>query len=486
MTPKSPLFPGRQGSVLIPAVLLLAVLMVIFPMLVRLTREDVRSSVRRVHREEGLAVAEAGLDRGAWKLGESDALWFQASTTTIPIPDYDFDRVWTDLDPDYRYKIRFSSGPRGGEVTIRCRVQSVKNPGFTRELAGVYTRDFSEALLMRRDLDDTSTYFPRVHWGAIKSYTTLNLDGFGAPIFPSMRLYPRKYARRGIGDRDTVANAVNTDGNEYWAFDKKVVDPPVIDLEYYRKRAMNSSVPDTQAGTDGYLRQLDNATLPVADPPGSGFFRCGSNNNGGQGLRFFSFNPPGRRYELRNSTNVIVIENDTAGACNNFVGNSHNNHKVFLELEALVLASPGGGMNNLKIETNQSLATGLYYNIGSSIPVNAREEYAVVPATWNATLIPPNGSTMEAIHTAGALFTVPKVGFRGFLYVEKGTTEIENDDNFTVLGVMYVDRLKTDMSGGGRFILYLDPLVQSRLKVLYAPMRRRSYREVLGNLWNSP
>lgn len=301
-----------------------------------------------------------------------------------------------------------------------------------------------------------------------------------------MRLYPRKYARRGIGDRDTVANAVNTDGNEYWAFDKKVVDPPVIDLEYYRKRAMNSSVPDTQAGTDGYLRQLDNATLPVADPPGSGFFRCGSNNNGGQGLRFFSFNPPGRRYELRNSTNVIVIENDTAGACNNFVGNSHNNHKVFLELEALVLASPGGGMNNLKIETNQSLATGLYYNIGSSIPVNAREEYAVVPATWNATLIPPNGSTMEAIHTAGALFTVPKVGFRGFLYVEKGTTEIENDDNFTVLGVMYVDRLKTDMSGGGRFILYLDPLVQSRLKVLYAPMRRRSYREVLGNLWNSP
>lgn len=485
MTSSPRLQKPSRGSVLIPAVLLLAVLMVIFPLLVRLTREDVRSSVRRVHREEGLAVAEAGLDRGAWKLGESDALWFQASTTTIPIPDYDFDRVWTDLDPDYRYKIRFSSGPRGGEVTIRCRVQSVKNASFTRELAGVYTRDFSEALLMRRDFDPVSDYFPRVHWGAVKSYKSLNLNAGGGTLF-SLRRWPRKYARLGIGGRDTVADANNTDDAEYWAFDKKVTDPPIIDLEYYRKRAGRSSVPVTQGGTDGYMRQRDGVTLPVANPVGSGYFRCGSNTNGGQGLLFYSNNPQGRKYEFRSSTSVIVIDNDTAGACNNFIGTSYNNHKVFLEVEALILPSPGGGHNNLKFETNVSNATGLFYDIGSSIPVNAREEYAVVPATWNATVIPPNAFDMQTIQAGGGLFTVPKVGFRGFVYVEKGITEVQNDEDFTILGVMYVDRLKTDTPSGGRFLLYMDPLVQSNLKVLYAPMRRRIYREVLGTLWNSP
>jgi len=477
---------SSRGSILIPAVLLLAVLMIIFPMLVRLTRDDVRSSVRRVHREEGLAVAEAGLDRGAWKLGESDALWFQASTTTIPIADYDFDRVWTDLDSDYRYKIRFSSGPRGGEVTIRCRIQSIKNPAFTRELAGVFTRDFSEALLMRRDFDPVSDYFPRVHWGAVKSYRSLNLNAAGTASLFFLQNWPRKYARFGIGGRDTVADANNTDDAEYWAFDKKVVDPPILDLDYYRKRAIRSSVPVAQPATDGYLQQRDAATAAVADPVGSGYFRCGTNNAGGQGLLFRSHNPPGRRYEFRSSTSVIVIDNDTAGACNNFIGNNFNGHKVFLELEAFIMPSPGGGPNNLKIETNVSNATGLFYNIGSSIPVNAREEYAVVPATWNATLIAPNAFPMQTIQAGGGLFTVPKVGFRGFIYVEKGITEVENDEDFTILGAMYVDRLKTDTPSGGRFLLYLDPLVQGNLKVLYAPMRRRSYREVLGTLWNSP
>jgi hypothetical protein len=207
---------------------------------------------------------------------------------------------------------------------------------------------------------------------------------------------------------------------------------------------------------------------------------------GGQGLLFRSNNPAGRKYEFISSTSVIVIDNETAGACLNFIGNHFNHHKVHLELEALILPSPGGGNNHLKFESNVSNGTGLFYNIGSSIPVNAREEYALVPATWTATLIAPNALPMQTIQAGGGLFTVPRVGFRGFVYVERGITEVENDEDFTILGVMYVDRLKTDTPSGGRFLLYLDPLVQSNLKILYAPMRRRSYREVLGTLWNSP
>lgn len=481
MTPKITRRFSATGSVLIPAVLLLAVLMVIFPTLVRLTREDVRASVRRVHREEGLAVAEAGLDRGAWKLGESDALWFQASTTTTPVPDYDFDRVWTDLDPDYRYKIRFSSGPKGGEVTIRCRVQSTKNPSFVRELAGVYTRDFSEALLMRKDLHASSNYFPRVHWGAIKSYDSLNVTS----TLP-LRNYPRKYARRGIFPRDVQADAINTNGTEYWAFDKKAVDPPVIDLDYYRKRAARSIVPVAQSATDGELRVWNDSGFANATPPGSGYFLCSANaNGGGQGILFKSDNPPGRRYELRSSTTVIVIDNDTAGACNNFIGTSNNTHKVFLELEALILPSPGNGPNNLKFETNVDFpGNGWAPTIGSSIPVNAQEEYALATSTWSGPTTLFGNPTMQTVYTAGNLFVIPQVGFRGFLYNENGLVEIENDEDFRVLGVFYVDRLLTDMSSA-RFELFLDPDIQSRIKVLYAPMRRKSYREVLGNLWNS-
>lgn len=489
MTPKPTRSGKSRGSVLIPAVLLLVVLMIVFPALVRLTREDVRSSVRRVHREEGLAVAEAGLDRGAWKLGESDVLWFQASTTTIPVPDYDFDREWTDLDPDYRYKIRFASGPGGGEVTVRCRVQSVKNPDFTRELAGVYTRDFSEALIMKKDFSGSSDNFPEVHWGAIKSFDDLN-----DPADKPMPRHPRKYSRKGIRRRDMVADAVNTDGNEYWAYDKKVVTPPVLDLDYYRSRAKRTSVPVAQA-TNGWVTMRDGATPALADPVGSGYFTCGSNNAGGnRGIKFVSAPAPGNMYEIRNSSTVIYIENDTAVTCDNYYGDA-NNHKVFLEIEALILTSAGGGDNHLNVKTDQTIANGLFYDIQSSIPVHAEMEYAVVPGTWTGTgwgagdvFAPggPNAASMSAVHGASGLFTVPRVGFRGLLHVDQGRVFLDINRDFGILGVVYVQRMKTDFNAGRQFRIWLDPIVQSKLKILYAPLRRKSYREVLGNLWNSP
>lgn len=476
----------RSGAALLTAVLLMALLMVIVPTLVRLIGGDVRHSVRRVHREGGLAVAEAGLDRGAWMLGESEDNWLRASTTTIPIPNYNFDYVWTDLDPDYRYKIRVSSGPGGGEVTVRCRVQSVKSPGFTRELAGVYTRDFSEALLLKRDLV-SSNKFPEVHWGPIKSFDDLNV--IANRLMP---YHPRKYARKRICRRDMTADANNTDNREYWAYDKKAVTPPVLDLEYYRKRAAGSSVPVAQA-TNGWVTKRDNTTPAVASPVGSGYFTCGANIVAGdRGIKFISDTSPGNRYEIRNSTTVIYIENDTNSNCMNYYGNN-DNHKVFLEIEAMILTSSGGGDNSLTVETDQSNLNGLYYNIPSSIPIHAEMEYAVVPGTWTGTswgdgdIFPPNTQSMSYIRTNNQQFTVPQVGFRGLLYLERGllSLEISNQD-FGILGVVYVDQMKTSFGLSNQFRIWLDPVVQGKLKVLYAPIRRKSYREVLGTLWNSP
>jgi len=438
-------------------VLILALLAIFLPSMVQMSKDDSRWSTRKMHVDEIITIAEAGLDRGSWTLGDSETNWQKAKSGVI-VTEYNYDRVWTDLDPAYQYKIKFSSGPGPEEVTVRCKVQSLRDRRMIRTLKAVYTRNFVEALVMKNDLDVSSDVYPRVHWGPIKSYAGLGLT----PSFLTTDVphYPRKYARNGIFARDSVRDDHNSDAQEYWAFDKNIGDPPTIDYQYYRYRAAGSAFPRLTAGL-GTLVMRDGVTAAVsASGDDSGLFLCADNWDGSsRGVRFRT--DVGQNYVFSNSTSVFFVENSTNASCRTNIEG-----KVFLDLEAFIV---GGSNNDLWMHPH-------WASYNATIPVNADLEYRQTDAstTWV-------GSGMGAVWSAGRYpYNIPdKVGFHGFLHVQDGLCTIEdNNDDIRLLGVVYVKTLKTDFDPPGQGLdIYFDENVASQMKVIYTPVRRRYYNE---------
>lgn len=453
--------PASSGFILVTVVLILTLLAIFIPVLVRMSTTDSRWSVRRSQIDEAYTVAEAGLDRGSWKLGESESVW-QAALAGTAVTEYNYDRTWTDLDSAYRYKIKFSSGPGPTEVRVRCKVQAVRSPTMVRTLEGVYTRNSVEALVMQTDFTGSTDKFPRVHWGAVKSYAALNVNSNVA-----MPNYPRKLARNGIQGRDTTPDDYNSDRQEYWAYDKNIGDPPVIDYEYYRAKAKASSLPNTTIN-NGKMRMRDGATLVRSTPTlGTAYFLCADNWDGSD--HGIDFNAGGAdHYTFINSTTVLFVETST-NTCRTFI-----HSKVFLDLEALIVA---GSNNHLRMNGSKA-------PFAATIPVNANMEYlhSAASATWMA----GGGGSMDAIwHGARYPYNlVSDVGFHGFIHVQDGQFEDHNDsDDTIVVGIIYAKQfeLETDPKS---LRVYFDDAVASKLKVVYTPIRRRLYREdKADNVW---
>ncbi|MBL0350303.1 MAG: hypothetical protein IPP68_08010 [Elusimicrobia bacterium] len=448
---------SQRGFILPLVILILALLAIFLPSLIQMSKDDSRWSTRKLHIDEIVTIAESGLDRGSWTLGDSESNW-QNAKTGVPIPEFNYDRVWTDLDPAYQYKIKFSSGPGPEEVTVRCKVRSVRNAQTVRTLMAVYTRNFVEALVMKNDLNPASDVYPRVHWGPIKSYAGLGL----APAFLTADVphFPRKYARNGVFARDTTRDEHNSDGQEYWAFDKNIGDPPAIDYPYYRSKAAASSLPRWTAGL-GTLVLRDGATAAVSNGgAATGLFLCADNWDGSnRGVRFRT--DVGQNYVFSNSTSVFFIENSTNANCGAVIEG-----KVLLDLEAFIVAGPS---NDLWMHPH-------WASYNATIPVNADMEYRQTDAstTWTT-------SGMGAVWASGRYpYLLPdKVGFHGFLHVQDGLCTIEdNNDDVRLVGVVYVKTLKTDFDPPGQGLdIYFDEAVASRMKVIYTPVRRRYYNE---------
>lgn len=467
-SPKGKVPALSGGFILVTVVLILTLLAIFIPVLVRLATDDSRWSVRRSQIDEAYTVAEAGLDRGSWKLGESESVW-QAALVGTAVTEYNYDRTWTDLDSAYRYKIKFSSGPGPTEVRVRCKVQAVRAPTMVRTLEGTYTRNFVEAMVMQADLTGSTDKFPRVHWGPIKSYAGLNVAAAVA-----MPKYPRKFARTGISPRDTTPDDYNSDRKEYWAYDKNIGDAPVMDYEYYRARAKASSLPDTTAN-NGKLRMRHNpapaATLVKSTPTlGTAYFLCADNWEGPGQDHGIDFDASGvDHYTFINSTTVVFVETST-NTCRSFV-----HSEVFLDLEAFIVAGPN---NNLDFRPNQSAA------FAATIPVNANMEY--LEATASATWMAGGAGSMDAIWR-GARYPYNisnNIGFHGFLHVQDGELKTdENSHDVKVIGVVYAKQFKIQ-TDPKIFYIYFDDAVASKLKVVYTPIRRRLYREdKADNVW---
>jgi hypothetical protein len=220
-----------------------------------------------------------------------------------------------------------------------------------------------------------------VHWGPIFSNEDLG-------DFFILESFPRKYSRGRIYARDPSMQAPpNTDNVEWWDY-LNFLEPPTVDLDYYRDKAKNStvSVPPFSLWWGG--------AQAIANPPGSGYFPMSANAGG-----FAWLNP----VPIISPASVIFFDNDTGVGMTGFLNNG------YIEVEALLF----NGFGDVNFQNNIG-------TVVATIPVTAPLEYGADPTVWTNPNAPGTGGgpSFVSAYSLNRQFTLNNVGLVGFLYTD--------------------------------------------------------------------
>ncbi|MBI4395930.1 MAG: hypothetical protein HY548_02460 [Elusimicrobia bacterium] len=439
---KENIFRGNaSGQMIIAAVVATLLVAIFIPVIVQYVRNEARWATKQKKTTAAFHQAEAGIDRGLWKITEADQNWTDAKNGVL-IAGYDDDVEYTDLAGG-KYTIRFSSGPLTGQVTVRA-IGWDTSTNEKRVVEAVYSKSVINAGLQ---VEGGMQYKPglEVHWGPIVAFQSIGSPG------PGSTYYPRKYSKGQIVGRDTTNDSVNTDGVEYWAYKSDLGDPPEVDLDYYLTQAQNSTVPLTSSSPSGRVeKNTGGNNLAVATPTGSGYFRASQNGNAG--LRFEKNGGASNYYLFQSTSAVIYIDNDTAGD----ITTDLQNGGCFLQVEALICA---GSNHNVDYNANKGV-------VQATIPVNAELEYhhADAQSVWTTNFaVPGAGNCCE---------TISNLGFHGFMYV--GGDFTNSSSGVSLLGL--VDGIG-DFSLNG-LTIYYDTSVANNIRLLSGSPQRVSWREI--------
>jgi len=214
----------------------LVVLLIAIPMMDRYVKNEAKFSVKERKSTLAFHLAEAGLDRGYWKIKENDTNWTTLATGGT-ITGYDNDVVYTDVRGG-SYKIKMQQGATNLEVWITATGKDHSNNEF-RAIKAVYTRAGVAAAVQAASVASGGNV--NVHWGPMMSTSGMVLKG------GSNELYPRKYARSsitssgGYADRDNDPNAPNKGPKtvdphiEWWSYNESPGVPDILtpDTSYY-------------------------------------------------------------------------------------------------------------------------------------------------------------------------------------------------------------------------------------------------------------
>jgi hypothetical protein len=427
------------GFAMIAAIGALVLVAIFTPLLLRYVQNEAIWSTKQRRTTTAFHLAEAGVDRGLWKLTESKDIWTDAKNGIV-IAGYDDDVVYTDVAGG-EYKIKFSSGPQPGYVTVRAKGRDTSNLEM-RVVEAAFTKDTINAGLQ---VEGGMDYRPNmhIHWGPVVNFTSINQA-------PS-DYYPRKYSKGQIVGRDTVDDSDNTDDLEYWVFHDDLGEAPDIDLDYYKTAAKNSQVPVTTTSPDGKIeRNAGGSTLAVASPTGSGYFMASQNGN--TGLRFDKTGGGANRYQFINSTSVIYIDKDVGGSIETVMRNGS-----YLAVEALIIAGAG---HNLDCNADS------YDNFMATVPESAPREYQhpSAAAQWL-----PFAATYA--NPGRCCYDIDDLAAHGFIYVGGNMTNAGGGTK--IVGV--VDVIGTITMN--TVTVYYDTAVADAIKLVGRTPRRVGWRE---------
>lgn len=274
----SPRESASKGIMLIMAILVLLVAAIFLPALLFVTRNETIWSVKEKKTTIAFQMAEQGVDRGIWKLQESDAVWNAASSGSV-IVGYNFDVVYASTDSvgskAGEYKIKFTSAPGVYplQVTVVARGRD-KSTDEVREIQAVIQEPAGVPGALQAG-EVVSSGSGEIHWGPVLSLTELNLSGVSNRNYPRMFCKTELITSGGCGDKDTNGSAdPNTNASpddcsgyngQWWSWNHcpGVPDAPVPDREYFKYAAQHGGVdPDGVRIASGGIYYTSGVTLP--------------------------------------------------------------------------------------------------------------------------------------------------------------------------------------------------------------------------------
>ncbi len=419
----------RNGFALATIVLALTLLAILVPTLIKLMQKDSKDAQGNAKKTTAFQLAEAGQDRGAWKLRESDTIWSQAIAGTA-ISGYNNDVTYTDVDGG-QYKILFTAGPLSGQVTVTSKGLTT-NTTDVRAIRGIYSKGtVAGALSVVGGLNWKPNL--NVEWGPVVAYNSITST-------PANR-YPRKYSAGGISGYDTDPTSPNgaMPGDNWSTYDYasyyNLGTAPTIDLNSYRALALNSCVPPLRKGSGS------GAAEHALGPNGcdSGYYR--TNPSSGAVNVKIDVASGGGNYTLTCATCVIFTE----GAVTSFPNNS------WLNVRALVAV----GDVDFNAKNTTFVAT---------VPATAQNEYQY--STAGTTYWTSKG------WTNGGTYSIANCGMHGFLYTGG---DLQNaGGNSIIVGALFVNGSLTVNTT----TVYYDSAVGNNILYQSATISRASWDEI--------
>lgn len=219
---------GERAQILVGATILVMILLIFVPMMVQWGRREASWSVKEQKSVTAFNIAEAAIDRGAWKLKQTTSTWQDASLGIVQA-GYNFDVVYADIEGG-RYRLKFSSGPQPNQVTVLAEGVDGRTHQV-RAIQAVFRNVISSGALIAGGAINYQGNF-EVHWGSVYSQNNINLGGWALTSY-----FPRKFSKQVVTPRD--ANGLtppNTDNLEWWS-NYNVPDMPLLDFVTMRATA---------------------------------------------------------------------------------------------------------------------------------------------------------------------------------------------------------------------------------------------------------
>jgi len=420
---------NRRGQVLAGVVMILLVLLILVPALVQWVQTDAKASVKNSNSTIAFNLAQAAVERGAWKVKSSTGIW-QSVTAGTPLAGYNFDITYNDV-PGGTYRIEvYDIGTTS--VTIVGEGRDALNHE-TRSIKAIYkNQTLYSPLMATGGVTMAGGMLPM--WGPIMSAGAINISN----DLVGNEYYPRKYSQQAVygtvnNPRETNwPNPPFTDNVEWWGDYQYVPELPIIDFTTLRSSAAATHTLNVYGcvASSSYTVVGESATV-AGHAPWDGRGSC-TNTQGSHSIHFSaSYNHPyGTLHDSVNSyvwywDNDVVLGGDTA--VNNPPGNA--TYGVGLRGDVIV-------RGNLTLDANGD------YNYTGSVPVNAWAEYDKLTKTTYDTAATDEYAADNGYHTtltswrfgtdtspfpgmvAGSFFNT--VGIRGFTYVGGNLTITSN------------------------------------------------------------
>ncbi len=228
----------ESGMALPMVILFLLVASLAVPVVLMLTQQESKYSVRAKHQTVAYQVASGGVERTIWKLKESTDFW-DLIIASGSLTGYNNDQTYQDINLDnglYRVKI---SSVTADEFHILVNGKDTRANEYRAVQASI-RRTQVVAPLHGYEIGKSTTVPFKIttHWGSIIDTSQLMLSSAELNQY-----YPLKYSASLIDKsagvysaRDLSPDNPNTDDEEYYAYNN-VYPLPTPDMDYYRGEA---------------------------------------------------------------------------------------------------------------------------------------------------------------------------------------------------------------------------------------------------------